>query len=1047
MLNCNFFLTICFLLLSSFCHGQKEYFQQQVDTYIEVKLDDKNNFLHGNEKIVYKNNSLNSLDSIVIHLWPNAYKNIDTELAKQKLEDGQTYIKYAPSNKRGYIDSLDFNVDNQKIKWQIQEQNIDIATIYLNQSLKSGDSIIISTPFRVKIPSGRFSRLGHIGQSYQITQWFPKPAVYDNNGWHPLPYLNQGEFYSEFGKYDVSITLPENYVIMATGDLQTESEVSFLNNKAKQTKVQFEKGGIPIVDSLEIADMTFPKSSEKFKTVRFTQSKVHDFAWFADKRYHVLKGEVLLGESNRKVTTWALFTNKEAHLWEKSIEYLNDATLYFSKWVGEYPYSHVTAVDGTISAGGGMEYPNITVIGTSDNDYSLETVIVHEVGHNWFYGILGSNERDNAWMDEGLNTYIEIRYMEEKYGDKNIINSFIDGSKKIKLDLEHKNIHQLSYQFNASRNCDQPMQTSSSNFTTINYPGSVYSKTGIGFHYLKDYLGEKTFDECMNKYFEIWKFKHPEPKDIQEIFTQNCKVNLNWFFNDYINSTKKIDYRIKRIKKINENQYLVKLHNETGFEAPTVLNALEKNENKLTIIDEKWINGFSKDTSFIINTKTSPTHFVLDHEMKTTDFNFKHHLSKTNGIIKKVKPISFKVIPFNFTNNDTNHIYWVPLLGWNNYDKFMTGISLYNKGIKTKKTEWAISPFYSFRNKALNGFGEISHNIYTYNVFSQIKLGYAIKSFSNRLEYLPDYNNRWIKQEIFSTLRIKENKPRYTPIQRITLSGIRIDEQYHYTSPNSISPPEIVKETNVNYYAQLKYNITSKQILKPKSLEIKYIYGQNHNRNELLVSSLQVEANNRWNYNKNRDAIKIRFFGGYNFANIYPRYNLLMKGQDGYYDYLFERTYLARNSYYPTTFGNQTSITQGGFKTNSILGSSGDWLIASNLSMDIPKLPIGLFLDLGAYPSYFVNANTSDVIESTNILYSGGINFEIEANNKLVLGIYLPLFYSEEIANSYVTDDPISPYPNPNPIKIKDLNFLQRITFVFNINNINPFTLKKNIKP
>ena len=242
-----------------------------------------------------------------------------------------------------------------------------------------------------------------------------------------------GEFYSEFGKYDVSITLPENYVIMATGDLQTESEVSFLNNKAKQTKVQFEKGGIPIVDSLEIADMTFPKSSEKFKTVRFTQSKVHDFAWFADKRYHVLKGEVLLGESNKKVTTWALFTNKEAHLWEKSIEYLNDATLYFSKWVGEYPYSHVTAVDGTISAGGGMEYPNITVIGTSDNDYSLETVIVHEVGHNWFYGILGSNERDNAWMDEGLNTYIEIRYMEEKYGDKNIINSFIDGSKKNKI--------------------------------------------------------------------------------------------------------------------------------------------------------------------------------------------------------------------------------------------------------------------------------------------------------------------------------------------------------------------------------------------------------------------------------------------------------------------------------------------------------------------------------------------------------------------------------------------------------------------------------------
>ena len=108
MLNCNFFLTICFLLLSSFCHGQKEYFQQQVDTYIEVKLDDKNNFLHGNEKIVYKNNSLNSLDSIVIHLWPNAYKNNNTNLAKQKYSDGSTSFKYADSIDLGYIDSLDF---------------------------------------------------------------------------------------------------------------------------------------------------------------------------------------------------------------------------------------------------------------------------------------------------------------------------------------------------------------------------------------------------------------------------------------------------------------------------------------------------------------------------------------------------------------------------------------------------------------------------------------------------------------------------------------------------------------------------------------------------------------------------------------------------------------------------------------------------------------------------------------------------------------------------------------------------------------------------
>ena len=115
--------------------------------------------------------------------------------------------------------------------------------------------------------------------------------------------------------------------------------------------------------------MSFPESSKKLKTLHFHQENVHDFAWFADKRYHVLRGEVELPESKKKVTTWAMFTNNEFDLWEKSIEYLNDATYYYSLWVGEYPYNHVTAVDGSISAGGGMEYPNITVIGESYSAY------------------------------------------------------------------------------------------------------------------------------------------------------------------------------------------------------------------------------------------------------------------------------------------------------------------------------------------------------------------------------------------------------------------------------------------------------------------------------------------------------------------------------------------------------------------------------------------------------------------------------------------------------------------------------------------------------
>ena len=146
-------------------------------------------------------------------LWPNAYKNGETALAEQQYASGETILKFEGELDRGFIDSLDFHVNDNPVEWDFDKEHIDICRIILPEPLQPGERLAVSTPFRVKIPSGEISRLGHIGQSYQITQWYPKPAVYDKNGWNQMPYLNQGEFYSEYGSFDVSITLPKNYVV------------------------------------------------------------------------------------------------------------------------------------------------------------------------------------------------------------------------------------------------------------------------------------------------------------------------------------------------------------------------------------------------------------------------------------------------------------------------------------------------------------------------------------------------------------------------------------------------------------------------------------------------------------------------------------------------------------------------------------------------------------------------------------------------------------------------------------------------------------------
>ncbi|MGD1846182.1 MAG: M1 family metallopeptidase [Salibacteraceae bacterium] len=404
---------LSFILLSSafFVSGQS-YFQQEVDYVIEVSLNDETHTLDGKLTLTYTNNSPNTLNEIYFHLWPNAYKNTETALAKQFLENGEIDFHYATESARGFITNLDFKSKGVALKLEPDPKHIDIARLVLNSPLRPGESITMNTPFMVKIPDGQFSRLGHEEQAYQVTQWYPKPAVYDKDGWHAMPYLNQGEFYSEFGSFDVTITLPKNYVVGATGDLQTKSEIEWMNKRALLTSRTKE---------FDLNDLSFPESSKEQKTIRFTQKNVHDFAWFADKRFHVLKDTIKLPHSGREVTTWALFTNLEANLWTRANEYINNGIYYYSLWNGDYPYNQMTAVESALSAGAGMEYPNITVIGESTTPFFLEVVIVHEVGHNWFYGILGSNERDHPWMDEGINTYNEIRYIELKHPNSGLL--------------------------------------------------------------------------------------------------------------------------------------------------------------------------------------------------------------------------------------------------------------------------------------------------------------------------------------------------------------------------------------------------------------------------------------------------------------------------------------------------------------------------------------------------------------------------------------------------------------------------------------------------
>ncbi len=520
MLKKLFLLLIIVRCLVTTAYSQSAYWQQQVNVDIDVTLHDDDHHLDGFIRIEYFNNSPDTLRFIWLHVWPNAYKNDRTAFSDQLLQNGSTRFYFSERGERGYINQLEVKVDGTLAKLEDHPQHQDILKIVLPQPLAPGNKAIVQTPFHVQLPHN-FSRGGHVGQSYQVTQWYPKPAVYDRNGWHPMPYLDQGEFYSEFGNYKVQITLPKNYVVAATGELQDDSEKQWLANLANtqlivppplsKKKVAVKPGAIKIQ---EMVSASLPE----LKTIRFIQDSVHDFAWFADKNFTLQQDSVQL-PGGRHIKLAVYWPNTTGHTLNpgKSLAVIKKSILTRSNWLGEYPYRHFTLVQAPMGFPGGMEYPTIAAITRVKEEAVLEKTIEHEIGHQWNYGILATNERANPWMDEGINSYYGDRFQDTMQQNNS---SPAPGKQGFFQQRVPENLEEVAFATIAVNKKDQPINTRSDSFNVFNYQLAAYYKAARWLQQLESKLGKGLFDKAMQEYYRRWKFKHPYPSDFKAVMEE-----------------------------------------------------------------------------------------------------------------------------------------------------------------------------------------------------------------------------------------------------------------------------------------------------------------------------------------------------------------------------------------------------------------------------------------------------------------------------------------------------------------------------------------------
>ena len=511
---------LAFLLFISIdLTAQSNYWQQYLHYSIDAQLNDNDKTITGAETIVYKNNSPEALTYIWFHIYANAYSDKSTALFQQILNDPERkdkITKYTP----GFISGLAFTVNGTAAVTEPHPrlQYIDITKVLLPQPLQPGDSVTIATPFKVQLPS-YFSRSGFADGEFMACQWYPKPAVCDKDGWHEMPYLDMGEFYSEYASYNVNITVPADYVVGATGVLQTTDELAAY--KAAGSYNAANRGGKP--------QLYKALSPEANKTLRYHADSVPDFAWFADKEF-VIEYDTIHLSNDRVIDAFTYYHNHRKTLWVNSIDYIKDAVRHYSQWIGEYAYPVVQAVEGPKNnASGGMEYPTITLITSPDaKKETLDGVITHEVGHNWFMSMLGTNERDHAWMDEGLNTYYQFRYEAEKYRSNDV---FGDKIPKEVQALNEQDFQQAVYRGLSNIPVQPALETTSASFkNSQDYGLTEYIKTAEWMYLLEATIGTEKTDLAFQNYFNLWKFKHPQPSDMRAAFEQALNANLTKYF-------------------------------------------------------------------------------------------------------------------------------------------------------------------------------------------------------------------------------------------------------------------------------------------------------------------------------------------------------------------------------------------------------------------------------------------------------------------------------------------------------------------------------------
>jgi hypothetical protein len=956
---------------------------------IQATLDPKDKNLAVRWAMDYTNLTGDTLLQIVFHIWGNAFQDKLGGYGQQKLNFGDTDFYFTADKKRIGYKALSIKLGDSPISYTPYKGHADIILINLPRLLAPGKTVSFNGDYVLSVP-GFHSRLGTDGQIWQFAHWFPKVARYDHEGWHAMPYLEMGEFFMDFAYYNVTLDLPDSMVLVSTGvPLGAESQA---HRKAAIDRSNVGKSGLT--------------ATENGRRKWVMEAKwVTDFAWSASADFLLFDTTFLL-TGGEQVIGQIAHTPAMGKGWKNALESVRKATQFYDSKVGPYPWPQVTAIQSVKGLSGGMEYPMVTFIQPNLPGGYLETVIAHEIGHNWFFGVLATDERRYPWMDEGLNSYYEHRFT-ETYPFK------ITGMPELGED-------QLLLQDRANtRTLPLPGDGVTKLSSEMDYQSGSYSIPAQAMQLLAKRVGKDRVDAAFQAYYKKWGFDHPSPRDLQSSFESSLGMDLSWLFEDVMTQQYYRDLKLKRADQAGDSLQ-VQVANKYQKNLPWGLEIWKGND----LAEEIWFDGFSgKDTVVTIGYQNGITRLALEEKLvpELRRGNNQLWLNGWPSRYRDWKP-GFGIGLIGATKPRT---YILPEVGYNHHDGWQLGLGVHNQKVFYQPAGFYFGGTYGLESGRTNYHGALYHDVYPGGGPGQLRMQLRAASFSY-------FSNRDIKLNLgYHRLapslewQSREGKVNGVKHWRAGVYAWFVLREEAVFDPQG----ENVSKQFADWDRIFALRISRERpdALQPWKVALDLEFQPYKDPFGRSQSYLKTGLEGRYGY----QFMEKKFFRARVFAGFFPHNsrreagsvsNLNARGSfalafQGHNDYRYDETFIGRNVQ-DGFDSRQIMIREGGFKTALGpafgQGQSNDMLLAVNLWTSLPfdlplKLPLQPYFDWGFWSDKTPLGD--DKTFSDQVWWDLGVKLNFFNEH---LEVYFPIVQNKSLADL---------------LKQREGNYLSRVTW------------------